>query len=181
MKFKDSRTTRLPWEVHNMMDILLKSFWCTKDYLKFHYHMKALEDYFPNPHNSFRVCLKLADIGVKRTWRGRPGQGATAVADIWEVILASYWDHLGQIHLERAVSNEHRNSFGWLCSVITFQFQNWEHVELESINLNVKNNNILPVLLFEKRSRKWPLLTLSTVNLWVYLTRPAMSRYVPRG
>ena len=122
MKFKDSRTTRLPWEVHNMMDILLKSFWCTKDYLKFHYHMKALEDYFPNAHNSFRVCLKLADIGVKRTWRGRPGQGATAVADIWEVILASYWDHPGQIHLEGAVSNEQRTIFGMLCFCYVFHF-----------------------------------------------------------
>ena len=181
MKFKDSRTTGLPWEVHNMMDILLKSFWCTKDYLKFHYPMKALESYFPNPHNSFRVCLKLADIGVKRTWRGRPGQGATAVADIWEVILASYWDHLGQIHLWRGL---------WAMSIVKVlegcvlwlhSDSKTENVELESINLNDKNSIIFPLFLFEKRSRKWPLLTLSTVNLWVYLTRPAMSRYVPRG
>ena len=162
-----------------MMEILLQRIWCKKIILNFIILWKPFP--FPNRHNSFRVCLKLADIGVKRTWRGRPGQGATAVADIWEVILASYWDHLGQIHLERAVSNEHRKSFGRLCSVITFQFQNWEHIELESINLNDKNSIIFPLFLFEKRSRKWPLLTLSTVNLWVYLTRPTMSRYVPRG
>ena len=46
-----------------MMEILLKNL-MQKDYLKFHYPMKALEGYFPNLHNT--TLFESAEIG--RHW-----------------------------------------------------------------------------------------------------------------
>ena len=95
IKFKDSRTTRLPWEVHNMMDILLKSFWCTKDYLKFHYPMKALEGYFPNLHNTtlFESAWNWPTLGS----RGHEEVDQARAQRPLRTSERSYWPHTGTI------------------------------------------------------------------------------------
>ena len=95
MKFKDSRITRLPWEVHNMMDILLKSFWCTKDYLKFNYPMKALEGYFPNLHNTtlFESAWNWPTLGS----RGHEEVDQAKAQRSLRTSERSYWPHTGTI------------------------------------------------------------------------------------
>ena len=94
VKLKDSCTTRRPWEVHNDGSTI-KNFLMQKDYLKFHYPMKALEGYFPNLHNTtfFESAWNWPTLGS----RGHEEADQARAQRPLRTSERSYWPHTGTI------------------------------------------------------------------------------------
>ena len=84
----------LPWEVHNAGNTNEK-FVMQKDYLKFHYPMKALEGYFPNLHNTtlFESAWNWPTLGS----RGHEEADQARAQRPLRTSERSYWPHTGTI------------------------------------------------------------------------------------